>query len=256
MTDLPSAQGQTQPLLSFVFPVFDEERNIGEVIQSARQIGDELESNFEVVVVDDGSRDASPDIISEWVKRDSRIRVVRHLRNAGYGAALRSGLTEARGELVFFSDSDLQFDLAEIRDLLEHTQDFDIVAGYRSPRRDPWHRIAIARVWGTIVRVLFGLRIRDIDCAFKLFHRRVIEKVPLASVGAFINTELLVRARAAGFRIHEVPVSHRRRQHGSQTGARPRVIAKAALELSSLYRDLRKVTPSKANRPPSRAKLI
>ena len=245
-------QHDARPRLSFVFPVFDEERNIGQVIESARRIGEGLREDFEVIVVDDGSRDASPGIISEWARRDPRVRSVRHVRNAGYGAALRSGLSEARGELVFFSDSDLQFDLAEIEHLLAHTRDFDIVAGYRFPRRDPWHRIAIARVWGALVRMLFGLQVRDIDCAFKIFHRRVIEKIPLASVGAFINTELLVRARAAGFRIQEVPVSHRRRQHGSQTGARPRVLVRAALELGSLYRELRKEDPSKATGSPSR----
>ena len=239
-----------------MFPVFDEERNIGQVIDSARRIGEGLCDDFEVIVVDDGSRDGSPDIISGWARRDSRVRVVRHIRNTGYGAALRSGLSEARGELVFFSDSDLQFDLKEIEHLLAHTRDFDIVAGFRFPRRDPWHRIAIARVWGVLVRILFGLRVRDIDCAFKLFHRRVIEEVPLASVGAFVNTELLVRAQAAGFRIHEVPVSHRRRRHGRQSGGRPRVLVRAALELGSLYRELKKADPSGTRRSPSRARLL
>ena len=150
-----------RPELSFVFPVFDEERNIGQVIQSARQIGEDLKRDFEVIVVDDGSRDSSPLIISKWTKADARIRGVRHSRNAGYGAALRSGLAEAKGDLVFFSDSDLQFDLGEIRHLLAHTRDFDIVAGYRFPRRDPWHRIAIARIWRRVVQSLFGLRVRD-----------------------------------------------------------------------------------------------
>ena len=244
-----------RPELSFVFPVFDEERNIGQVIESARQIGEDLKRDFEVIVVDDGSRDSSPLIISKWMKADARIRGVRHSRNAGYGAALRSGLAEAKGDLVFFSDSDLQFDLGEIRHLLAHTRDFDIVAGYRFPRRDPWHRIAIARIWRGIVQSLFGLRVRDIDCAFKLFHRRVIEGVSLASVGAFINTELLVRAKAAGFRIREVPVTHRRRQHGTQSGARPRVLVRAVLELGSLYRELRQAARSKRNPSPSRANL-
>jgi len=228
-----------RPELSFVFPVFDEEQNVGAVIESARAIGATLADDFEVVVVDDGSRDGSAAIIDGWCRRDPRIRAVHHAANAGYGAALRSGLKEARGALVFFSDADLQFDLAELEHLLAHTRDFDIVAGYRSPRRDPWPRIVIARAWAAIVRLLFGLQVRDIDCAFKLFHRRVVDELPLASVGAFINTELLVRARAAGFRIHQVPVSHRRRRHGRQTGARPRVLARACVELLRLYRVLR-----------------
>jgi glycosyltransferase involved in cell wall biosynthesis len=228
-----------RPELSFVFPVFDEVGNLDELIDSARRIGEALTPDFEIVVVDDGSRDGSATILDAWSRRDERLRVVRHRDNSGYGAALRSGLTAARGERIFFSDADLQFDLTELEMLLAHANDFDIVAGYRSPRNDPWPRSLIAGVWGLIVRALFGLRVRDIDCAFKVFHRRVIEAIPLASVGAFINTEILVRARAAGFRIHQVPVTHRRRRHGRQTGARPRVILRAAVELGTLYGELR-----------------
>jgi len=245
------SQPGDRPKLSLVFPVFDEAANVGEVIESACVIGAQLVERFEVVVVDDGSRDGSADIIDAWSASDARVRAVRHGANAGYGAALRSGLTAARGELVFFSDADLQFDLAELARLLRHTRDFDIVAGYRSPRCDPWPRIVIARVWAALVRVLFGLRVRDIDCAFKVFHRRVVDELPLSSVGAFINTELLVRARAAGFRIQQVPVSHRRRLRGRQTGASPRVIARAAVELARLYRTLR--TPPVGGRAASRA---
>ena len=205
---------EKRPRLSLVFPVFDEAPNVDRVIESACKIGEKLVPAFEVVVVDDGSRDGSAQLINRWSDRDPRVRAVRHASNIGYGAALRSGLTAARGELIFFSDADLQFDLGELAELLAHSQGFDIVAGYRSPRRDPWPRVAIARTWAFIVRGIFGLRVRDIDCAFKLFHRRVIAELPLSSIGAFINTELLVRAQAAGFRIHKVPVTHRRRRYG------------------------------------------
>ncbi len=227
------------PGLSLVFPVFDEEANIGSLLRTALEIGTRLDPNFEIVVVDDGSRDRSAEIIDTWCAANARVRVVRHPSNLGYGAALRSGLREARGELVFFSDADLQVDLAELEKLLEHADEFDIVAGYRSPRRDPWPRRIIARVWGLGVRVLFGLRVRDIDCAFKVFHRRVIESIEIASIGAFVNTEILARAASSGYRIHQVPVSHRRRRHGQQSGARPRVIVRAVVELFTLYRELR-----------------
>jgi glycosyltransferase involved in cell wall biosynthesis len=241
------------PSLSLVFPVFDEEHNLDELLRSALTIGDRLARDFEIIVVDDGSRDASPHIIAHWCREYVRIRCVRHPRNGGYGAALRSGLTAARGELVFFSDADLQFDLTELEKLLEHTGDFDIVAGYRSPRRDPWPRLAMAATWGALVRLLFGLRVRDIDCAFKVFRRRVVESVPLASLGAFINTELLVRARARGFRIHQVPVSHRRRARGRQTGAHPRVLWRALVELSTLFRELRRIERREGTPKPGRA---
>jgi len=230
------------PELSLVFPVLDEAENLAELITGACKVGEELDTSFEVIVVNDGSQDESAEIIDDWAARDPRVRPIHHAHNSGYGAALRSGLSEARGKHIFFSDADLQFDLAQLRNLLVHSPDYDIVAGYRSPRRDPWPRSLIAGLWGAGVRIIFGLRVRDIDCAFKLFDRRVIETIPLASVGAFINTELLVRAQASGFRIRQVPVEHRRRRHGRQRGAHPRVLIKACLELGSLYRELRSVT--------------
>ena len=226
--------------LSLVFPVFDEERAIGTVIETALAAAEKLTHAFEIVVVDDGSRDGSAAIIDQWRSRDERVHLVRHSANTGYGAALRSGLREATGELVFFSDADLQFDLGELGALLAHTDEFDIVAGYRFPRRDPWPRALIAATWGLIVRVLFGLRVRDIDCAFKVFRRPILDRIPIHSLGAFVNTEILVRAQALGASIRQVPVSHRRRIHGRQTGAHPRVMLRAVMELSSLYLDLRR----------------
>lgn len=228
-----------RPALSLVFPVFDEERTIGPVIESALATGQKLFEDFEVVVVDDGSQDGTGDIIDRFAERDTRVQVVRHPRNTGYGAALRSGLREATGELVFFSDADLQFDLDELESLLAHADEFDIVAGYRFPRRDPWPRRLIAGTWGLLVRLLFDLRVRDIDCAFKVFRRSILDAMPIQSIGAFVNTEILVRASALGASIRQVPVSHRRRLHGTPKGAHPRVILRAIVELSSLYRELR-----------------
>ena len=232
------------PELSLVFPVCDEERSIGRLLDDALALAPRLASHFEIVVVDDGSRDRSAGIIETHRRRDPRIRLLRHAANRGYGAALRAGLREARGELVFFSDADLQFDLEELSTLLAHARDFDIVAGYRRPRSDPWGRRLLAWGWGLLVGRLFDLRVRDIDCAFKVFRRHVLEAIPIASVGAFVNTEILVRAQQAGFRIHQVPVSHRRRRYGRQSGARPRVIARALVELWTLSGELRRGAPT------------
>jgi glycosyltransferase involved in cell wall biosynthesis len=229
-----------RPELTLVFPVCDEVENLGLLIDNALSIAGRLAARFEIVLVDDGSRDGSGELIDALCMRDPRIHALRHQSNKGYGAALRSGLREARGELVFFSDSDLQFDLNELEKLLSYTDQFDIVAGYRSPRQDPWPRRWIASSWGALVRSLFGLRVRDIDCAFKVFHRRVLEFMPIESIGAFVNTEILVRAEAAGYRIHQVPVSHRPRRFGRQSGAHPRVILRALSELLRLYRELRR----------------
>ena len=231
--------GSNQPALSLVFPVFDEAENLGPLLTSALQTAARLTPDFEIVLVDDGSGDGSRQLIDRWCRQHGRIRAVYHETNGGYGSALRSGLREARGDLVFFSDADLQFDLSEIEKLLEHSENFDIVAGYRSPRRDPWPRAWIAWVWGSLMQAAFDLSVRDIDCAFKIFRREVLEAIPLAAIGAFINTEILVRSRAAGFRIHQVPVTHRRRKRGRQSGARPQVLVRAVVELCALYRDLR-----------------
>ncbi len=227
------------PALSLVFPVWNEAGNLDALLDAALARAARLADAFEIVVVDDGSRDGSADVLSRWAACEPRIRVVTHSANQGYGAALRSGLRAARGRLVFFSDADRQFELAELGALLAHAERFDVVAGYRAPRRDPLGRRLLARSWGVLVRALFGLRVRDIDCAFKLFHRRVLEAIPIASLGAFVNTEMLVRAERAGFRIQQVPVTHHPRRHGRQSGARPRVVWRALVELTKLHRELR-----------------
>jgi len=224
--------------LSLVFPAFDEGLNLDPLLESALALAPQLSEKFEIIVVDDGSSDGSAETLGRWQRRDPRIRGIHHATNLGYGAALRTGLQCARGELIFFSDADLQFDLAELKSLLAHADSFDIVAGYRAPRRDPWGRRVLGWGWTTLVRNLFGLRIRDIDCAFKLFRRHVLTALPISALGAFVNTEILVRATNAGYRIHQVPVSHRPRARGRQTGANLRVIGKALYEAASLYREL------------------
>jgi glycosyltransferase involved in cell wall biosynthesis len=233
-------------MISLVFPMFDEEQNVGPLLASALALAPRLADDFEIIVVDDGSRDGSAAIVEAQRRLDPRVRLLRHPANIGYGAALRSGLRASRGDLVFFTDADLQFDLREIESLLAHTADFDIVAGYRAPRRDPLRRRALALGWGALVRALFGLRVRDIDCAFKVFRRPVLDALPIASIGAFVNTELLLRARRAGFRIREVPVTHHPRVAGRAKGATPRVIGRALAELATLYRELRGGAPTRS----------
>ena len=226
------------PRLSLVFPAFNEAENLPTLLESALKIGEQLGVKFEIVIVDDGSLDRSAEVLESWSNREPRISSVHHPTNRGYGAALRAGLRQARGDLVFFSDADLQFDLSEIAKLLAHADDVEVVVGYRAPRRDPWLRRVIAWVWGALVCRLFELPVRDIDCAFKVFRREVLDAIPIESIGAFVNTEILARARAAGFRIKQVPVSHHPRRAGTQSGAHPRVILRALIELSALYNDL------------------
>ena len=233
--------------ISIVLPAFNEAENIGASIDHAVSVLERVGVEFEVIVVDDGSSDETRRIVDGRAQADRRVRCIHHPRNRGYGAALRTGILAGVKELIFFTDADLQFDLAEIVKLLRYADDYDIIAGYRAQRSDPLPRLANAWAWGRLIDLLFDLQVRDIDCAFKVFHRRVFEAVPITSVGAFVNSEILIRARAAGFRLKQLPVGHYPRQRGNPTGANVRVIAKAFGELGRLYGELRGLpAPSQA----------
>jgi glycosyltransferase involved in cell wall biosynthesis len=215
-------------------PAYNEEANIEpqvlDVIAALRPLSDD----FEVIVVNDGSRDRTGAIVSELAAAHPQVRLVEHPSNQGYGAALYSGFTSATKDLVFLTDSDRQFDLDDLRRLLPLLDRADIVAGYRAPRRDPFMRVLNGIGWSTLVTLFFGYTARDIDCAFKLFRREILQKIHLQSRGATFSAEFLVRAKRAGFRIIELGVKHRPRRAGSQTGARPDVILRAFRELFRL----------------------
>lgn len=187
--------------------------------------------DYEVIVVNDGSRDGTGAVLEELSWLDARLRVVTHSRNRGYGAALKSGFAAASKEWVFFMDADRQFDIREITTLAEKSDAYDYVAGYRVHRRDHWMRLVNAWLFHTAIRALFGLGMRDIDCAFKLIRREVITRANLESEGAFINAELALRAKQFGYRVIQVPVSHYPRRYGNPTGANPRVILRAMREI-------------------------
>ncbi len=220
------------PSISVVLPAYNEEENVGPAVTEAIEIVGAVASDYEVIVVDDGSRDGTADKVRQLAERYPQVRLVQHQVNQGYGAALYTGFTSARKELVFFTDSDLQFDLGEIEKLLPFIDEYDLVIGYRAPRRDPFMRKLNGWGWSALVTLLFGYTSRDIDCAFKLFRREIIDRINIESRGATLSAEFLVRAKRAGYRIHEVPLAgHRPRVAGSQTGARLDVITRAFREL-------------------------
>jgi glycosyltransferase involved in cell wall biosynthesis len=218
-------------MLSVVLPAYNEEANVAATVAEAVAVLRRLGLDYEVIVVDDGSRDATAAIVQRLAAEDPRIRLVQHERNQGYGAALASGFAAARGELIFLTDADKQFDLAEIELLLPHIRHADLVIGHRAPRRDPFVRRLFGWGWNMLVNLVFGYTARDVDCAFKLFRRRVLDDVKVASRGAMFSAELLIRARQAGYVVHEVAVSHRPRRAGRPTGAKPAVIARAFRDL-------------------------
>jgi glycosyltransferase involved in cell wall biosynthesis len=218
----PSAP-ETRPRLTFFFPAYNEEENVQRTVELAlAEIGPLVEGSLEVLIVDDGSSDRTPELADALAAADPRVRV-HHQPNRGYGGALKAGFANGRGELICFSDGDLQFDLKEMARLLDRLADpgkpVDGVIGYRIKRRDPFHRIFIAKTYNAIVSVAFGLRVRDIDCAMKLFRREVFDGLRLDADGPFLSAELLIKLRARGARLAQVGVNHYPRAAGTNTGA-------------------------------------
>ena len=220
--------------ITVAMPAYNEAENIKAMVEDVIQVMDALADDYEVVVVDDGSRDGTGEVVKSLAQRYPQVRLVQHEVNQGYGAAVFSGLTNGSKELIFFTDSDRQFDLREIEKLLALIDEADLVVGYRAPRRDPFMRKLNGWGWSTLVTLLFGYTARDIDCAFKLMRRQVVERIKdeVASRGATFSAEFLVRAKRAGFSIRQVPIhGHRPRVAGNPTGARPDVIIRAFKEM-------------------------
>jgi glycosyltransferase involved in cell wall biosynthesis len=226
--------------LSVFFPCYNEQDNVERTTKRAKEVLEELKADFEIIIVNDGSADETGVRADAIAAGDSRIRVVHHPHNMGYGAALQSGIRAAKKELVFFTDGDGQFDIGEIKLLLPLMPQNDIVCGYRLDRKDPIIRKLNGWMWTKLVNLLFGMRIRDIDCAFKLFRAEIFEGVKLSSEGALISAEILARATRRGYRIAEVGVHHYPRTAGKQTGAKMTVIIRAFKELFKLYNRIRK----------------
>jgi glycosyltransferase involved in cell wall biosynthesis len=232
--------------LSVIFPAFNEEANIRQTVESARLVLPKLAQTWEIILVNDGSRDGTTPLCDELAEQYSEVRAIHHTDNRGYGAALKSGILAARYDYIFFTDSDGQFDLQELEHLIEWAGHYEIVTGYRAKRQDPPHRLINAWGWKTLVRMVLGVKVRDIDCAFKIFQRSVFDRVQIRSVGAMVNTEILAQAMSFGMKIHEVKVSHYPRRYGKPSGANLRVIAKAFRELFRLWGQLRNVTHEQA----------
>lgn len=214
-------------------PAYNEEPNLPGMIKDVVDVMRTRTPDFEIVVTNDGSKDRTGDVLRELAQQYPQLRPIDHPVNQGYGAAVYTAITNASKDLIFFTDSDRQFRLEEIDRLLPHIDAADMIVGFRAPRRDPPLRVLFGKGWSGLVTVLFGYTARDIDCAFKLFRRQVIDTVgpQIQSRGATFSAEFLVRAKRAGFSIKEVPVSHLPRTAGSPTGAKPHVILRAFREL-------------------------
>ena len=210
-------RARSQRSLSVVLPAYNEEENIESAIDEARQAVQRLTSNWEIVVVDDGSRDATAALVEAMHERDSRVRLVRFPRNRGYGAAIRAGFSASRGDLIFYTDSDRQFDISELRFFLPLMDETDVAIGFRVYRYDTVVRCMTSWLYNRLVSLMFRVRVRDVDCSFKLFRREVLESMDLESTDFFIDTELVAKARKWNFRLLEKGVRHYPRKAGEST---------------------------------------
>jgi glycosyltransferase involved in cell wall biosynthesis len=224
-----------------VFPCYNEQDNIGPLLSEALGALPPFADSFEIVVVDDGSRDHSADVVRDVAQRRPEVRLVAHPTNLGYGHALRTGLAQSRGDVVAWIDGDRQFRIADLALLIDALAKADVVIGRRVRRADPWHRLFVARVYHHILRATLSVKVNDVDCGFKLLRREVVDAIgpQLESRAAFISPELVIRADHAGYRVTEVAVPHHPRVAGKPRGATPRVVARTIGEIIRLRRSLR-----------------
>jgi glycosyltransferase involved in cell wall biosynthesis len=227
--------------LSYFFPAHDEEANLAGLVAEALEALPTLAGRFEIVIVDDGSHDATPALADQLAAEHPEVRVVHHRANLGYGAALRSGFAASSYGVLAFTDGDRQFRVADLGRLIDvlvgqsgDPRAAEVVVGYRLRRADPLLRTVYARLYRLANRIWFGLRVRDVDCACKLFRRSALEGLAVESGGAFFSAELLIKLQAAGHPIAEVGVPHYPRVAGRPTGAKPSVILRAVRDFWSL----------------------
>ncbi len=222
--------------ISVVLPAWNEAENITTTVQAIISTLSQIAPNFEVIIVDDGSTDATGALADELAARDARVRVIHNRPNQGYGGALKTGFAAAQKELTFFMDADGQFDIADINNLIIPLErgDAQVALGYRAHRADPAVRRLNAWAWKRLVSLLFGLHVRDIDCAFKLMPTDLVRRAAIEATGAMINTEFLAKFQRMGATLVQVPVHHYPRARGTATGANIRVILRAFRELFTL----------------------
>lgn len=221
-----------------VLPAYNEEENIE---AAALKLLEALQSlpfpEREVIIVNDGSRDRTGEIADQLALAHPEIRVLHHPTNYGYAQALKTGFTNARGDLIFYTDSDNQFDVREVKNFIAPIEDYDMVCGFRIYRYDPLTRLFLSWGFNLLVRLIFRIRVRDIDCAFKLFRREIFDKVTIESQKFFVDAEILAKARYHKFSMTELGVRHYPRTAGRST-VRPSHIFHTLKELAKIWTNI------------------
>lgn len=225
--------------LSVFFPAHNEVDNIGELTEKTVSALTPLVDDFEILIVNDGSTDGTRELADELEQKYSQVRAIHHEINRGYGGAVKTGFQSCTKDWIFFADGDGQFNIHEIGLLLEHAEQHDAVVGYRINRQDPFHRKVFAFCWGTLIKLLFGFRVRDLDCAFKLMRRHYFDGVEMQAEGAVISVEIFSILKRNGAKIKEVGVHHYPRKAGEQSGGNPKVVFRAFKELIRFYGKLK-----------------
>jgi glycosyltransferase involved in cell wall biosynthesis len=221
---------------SVILPAYNEEKIIANTIADVLPVLEEWTRDFELIVVNDGSADQTGAILASIAQSDRRVRVITHEVNRGYGAALASGFAASTKDLAFFMDSDGQFDIRDLQKFFPYVDEYDAVVGYRENRQDPWMRKLNAWGWKTVVRLTLGVHVRDLDCAFKVYHSDFIHRHTFETQGAMINAEMLYKLQHDGGTIKEIGVRHLPRKGGRATGANIKVILRAFVELATYAR--------------------
>lgn len=229
--------------LSVFLPAYNEEANLERTTKNVIENLKKNVSEWEIVIVDDGSRDNTGKIADNLAKSNKNISVIHHSPNRGYGAAFKSGLYACKYPWISFIDSDGQFNFKEIARFIDTQEktNADMVIGYYLKRKVPFTRILNSKTWQLIVFILFGLNVRDIDCGFKLISKKIVDKIPKleSERGAFISSEFLIKAKRAGFKIVEIGVQHYPRKFGEATGAKLNVIVQSFIDLFKLWRKIK-----------------
>lgn len=220
------------PLLSIIVPVYNEEENVQPLVEAVLDVLSGDTDFLELLLVDDGSQDRTAALARELASREPRIRLVRHEHNRGLGAAIRTGLEAAEGDLILYTDADLPIDFRVIPHLLTLAADDNVVAGYRANRGDGLRRWFLSKGYNLLCRLVFGLRVRDVNFACKVIPRRALRRMRLTSEGSFIDAELLLQSRRQGLKIVQFPLTYYARTRGQSTLSCPRVIAGILAEMT------------------------
>ena len=230
-------QGTGKPVgLTVFFPAYNDGGTVASLVIRAVQVARSLTPNYEVIVIDDGSTDSTSIIADELVRIYPTVRVVHHPANQGYGGALRTGFASATKEVVFYTDGDAQYDPAEMALLWRRmVPGVDLVNGYKISRSDPLHRIIIGRAYHYVVKALFGLRVRDVDCDFRMMRRSIFERVRLEKSSGVICLEMMKKIQDAGFVLAEVPVHHYHRAYGKSQFFNFRRVVRTGIDVLKLW---------------------